>query len=123
MGISDCKAVDGKLVIKTKHWDPAITTSLGKLRAKKFTRFIVRMKTTPRTDGKADPVQLFWATTSSKVTEGASVVREVPADGQFHDIVFDLTQNKRFNGFLTEFRFDPTNRENIEIEIDNMKLE
>ena len=123
MGISDCKAVDGKLVIKTKHWDPAITTSLGKLRAKKFTRFIVRMKTTPRTDGKQEKAQLFWATTSSKVTEGASVIRDVPADGQFHDIVFDLSQNKRFNGFLTEFRFDPTNRENIEIEIDNIKLE
>ena len=123
MGIADCKVVDGKLAIKTKHWDSAITTNLGKQRAKKFTRFVVRMKTTPSADGKPDKAQLFWATNSSKITEGASVIREVPADGQYHEIVFDLSQNKRFNGFLTEFRFDPSNRENVEIEIDSMKLE
>ena len=123
MGISDCKVVDGHLSIKTKHWDSAITTNLGKQRAKKFTRFVVRMKTTPSADGKPDKAQLFWATNSSKITEGASVIRDVPADGQYHEIVFDLSQNKRFNGFLTEFRFDPSNRENVEIEIDSMKLE
>ncbi|MBR6056851.1 MAG: hypothetical protein IKP58_01640 [Victivallales bacterium] len=55
--------------------------------------------------------------------EAASVIRDVPTDGQFHDIVFDLTQNKRFNGIVTEFRFDPSTRENIEIVIDSMKLE
>ncbi|MBP5671196.1 MAG: glycoside hydrolase family 99-like domain-containing protein [Victivallales bacterium] len=123
MGIESCKPEDGNLVIKTKHWDPAITTNLGKLRAKKYKTFTVRMKTTPNADGKPDKAQLFWATTTNKIVEAASVIRDVPTDGQYHDIVFDLTQNKRFSGILTELRFDPSTRENIEIVIDSMKLE
>lgn len=123
MGLESFSVADGKLILKTKHWDSAILTNLGKQKAKKFTKLVVRMKTTPSADGKPDKAQIFWATLTSKITEASSVVRNVPTDGQFHEIVFDFSQNKRFNGFLTEFRFDPSSREGVEIEIDSMKLE
>ncbi len=123
MGIKESQVVNGVLTLRTNSDDPALSISLGKLSARKFATFNVRMKVSPSPDGKPDMAQLFWATSNSGLTEDQSLRKDVPADGQFHDIVFDLTQAPQFKGMLTEFRFDPSCRKDIDIEIDSMKLD
>ena len=124
MGIADFETKNGRLSFRTTTHDPAILTSLLDVRADDWNRLVVRMKATA-TDGTqtADSAQLFWATTGSPVSEANSLRVPFRADGEFHDVVFDLTLSRNWRRAITSFRFDPVTRANRNIEIESIRLE
>ena len=124
MGIADFKAEDGRLLFKTVHHDPAITTLLEKLKADNWSRLIVRLKAKAANGSEtSDAAQIFWSTTTSPVSEANSLRTPFKVDGNFHDLVFDLKSVKNWRRTITSFRFDPGTKADLNIEIESIRLE
>ena len=123
MGIKDFTARDGMLCFQTSSRDPAISIPLGKIRARNYRRVIVRMKVAPFAEGDVDGAQLFWSTATAAVSEPTSARVELSGDGRFHDYAFEVAANPRWRGRLQSFRFDPSSRSDIAIEIAEIRLE
>ena len=66
-------------------------------------------------------VRTFW--TPINPVQAASAHAEVPADGRFHRVVFELGSNEHWSGCLTSLRFDPTGSAGVAIEIRALRLE
>ena len=123
MGVSPLTAKDGVLSFVTTSADPALSVKLGKLRARRFSRLVLRMRVSPvPADGKEDKVQLFWEKARTSANEAMSISIPVVADGQFHDYEFNLGAHKRYSGFLTMFRLDPLSRKGAKVEIASVEL-
>lgn len=123
MGIKEFAVRDGSLHFRTSHADPAISTPLGRIRARNYRRVVVRMKVDPVAEGGDDRAQLFWSTATAAVSEPTSTCVELRADGQFHDYVFAVADNPRWRGRLQSFRFDPSSRADIAVAIAEIRLE
>ena len=123
MGIGEFEAKDGKLRIVTSSTDPALSTPLGKVRARNYREVAIRIRITPPPPaGGTDTVQLFWQTTTNQISEATAARVELKSDGQFHDYVIKVGENRRWRGRLAAFRLDPCSRSGATVEIDSIKL-
>ncbi|MBT3382043.1 MAG: hypothetical protein HN742_26050 [Lentisphaerae bacterium] len=123
MGIGEFVARDGVLQLRTSSVDPAIFTSLGKIRARNYKRVVVRMKVSPFAADSEDGAQLFWSTLTASISEPTSSRAQLAGDGEFHDYVFPVAENPRWRGRLQSFRFDPSSREGVAVEIAEIRME
>ena len=119
MGVRDVAVTDGVLRFTTASNDPAIQSPALKVRAGRYSKLVVEMRAS-----RPGPAQVFWATASTPGTsETASAHARVPADGQFHRVVFDLGANAHWGGCVTGLRFDPAAAEGVLIEVRAIRLE
>jgi hypothetical protein len=119
MGVQDVRVEGGILRLTTITNDPALQSPALKVRANRYSQLVVEMRVS-----HASHAQVFWFTSSLPATsEAASAHAQVPADGQFHRVVFDVGRNETWGGCLTGFRFDPTGVEDATIEIRAIRLE
>lgn len=98
--------------------DPALSSPPLKIRASRFRRVAVNMRVS-----KPGGAQLFWSTTSEpQMSEQASAHINTIADGGFHEYIFPVGENARWDGCVTGLRFDPTNLEGVTIELRSIIL-
>ncbi len=120
MGIANFRHHDGAIHFSTASRDPAVGTALNKTDATKYRFFRIRMKIDKTSPG--DMAQLFWSTTTSPVSEPNSVRFELIGDGQYHDYVVPLHENRRWRGKIRSFRLDPCNHPDSRISISEVRL-
>jgi len=119
MGVRDLHPKDAVLRFTTTTNDPAIQSPALKIRASRYSKLVVEMRAS-----QASHAQVFWSTSSTPgMSESASLHAQVPADGQFHRLTFDLGGTEYWGGCLTGLRFDPTSAEGVLIEIRAIRLQ
>jgi hypothetical protein len=122
MGIGDFKVVDGALLVTTRSSDPAISTPIGSLWARRYKAVLVRAKVAKPAAGEAGSFQLFWSTTAQGITEASSVSVPLIADGEFHDYVLPVVEKPRWRGRVTGFRLDTGSLSGLDIVIDRVAM-
>jgi len=121
MGIADLKGVDGALSLVTTTGDPAITTPIDNLWARRYRSVLVRARV-DKTAADVGALQLFWATATHPVDEGSSVSVPLIADGEFHDYVLPVAEKPRWRGRITSFRLDTGSQQGLHIAIDRIAM-
>jgi hypothetical protein len=66
---------------------------------------------------------VFFATSRLPESEANSLHFPVKADGEWHDYVVPVGENRRWRGTITRLRLDPCNREGVEVALDWLRLE
>ncbi|MGN0853705.1 MAG: glycoside hydrolase family 99-like domain-containing protein [Kiritimatiellia bacterium] len=120
MGVADFVAAADGLSMTATTYDPAVCSFFAPVETKNFTKVVVRMKVEASGPTFA---QLFWSGPGRTTSENASVRRPVVADGAFHDYVFDVAANRRWQGRVNHLRFDPTDRKDAKVVIASIRLE
>ncbi len=92
--------------------DPILGGPVVRIPADSFPWLCVEMRTS-----KPERPQLFWSTTTARVSENNSVRFDVPGDGEFHAHWVELGRVPYWTGLVTGLRFDPANAPGIEFEI------
>jgi hypothetical protein len=119
MGVKNFGVRDGVLRFTTDTNDPALSAPALRLRGGKFSRFVVGMRVSRGADA-----QVFWTTTAvPSANERSSMHAQVPADGQFHRVVFEVGRDETWGGCVTGLRFDPTDQPGVVVEIKSISLE
>ena len=122
MGVSQPAVKDGALRFKTLTNDPAITVGTGGFRAKDFKRAVIRMQIVGKI-GEGDGGQVFFAIHGQAMTEPTSFRFPLATDGEMHTYTVDLTQVPRWRSRITTLRFDPCSTKDVEVVVDEMRLE
>jgi hypothetical protein len=122
MGIGEFKAVDGALTLTTTSADPAISTPLGGLWARRYQAVTVRARVATPATGNAGSLQLFWSTTAQAITEASSVAVPLIADGEFHDYLLPVAEKPRWRGRVTSFRLDTGSQPGLSLAIERLAL-
>lgn len=124
MGITEPAVQDGKLTFQTTHRDPAIQAKFQNLLASRCSQIVIRLRVTPPEGWQAPTnAQLFWSTHLIPASESTSQQASVPLDGQFHDLVFPVSDSQYWQGKIEALRFDPCSVEGAKVEIDFIRLE
>ncbi|MCK5805517.1 MAG: glycoside hydrolase family 99-like domain-containing protein [Lentisphaeria bacterium] len=123
MGIQNFKGGGGSLRFRTSSNDPALSTSLGRIRARNYRRVVVRMKTAPSGPGEKSALQLFWSTNSASISETTSASVAIQGDGEFHEYAIEVAENPRWRGRLKSFRLDPGSHRDVVVEITEIRLQ
>jgi len=119
MGLKDVAVKDGILTAVSTSADPAFSSPELKVRANRYSKIIVDMRVS-----KGGPCQIFWTTSEMpRHNEPASAHATTKADGEFHEVVFNVGKNEWWGGCLTNLRFDPAAAEGVKIEIRSIRLE
>ncbi len=116
MGVANMVARDGALHFETGSADPAVTASVGMLRAERYDAVVIRMSL-----DRDATAQLFWETTTSSTSEAASIRFGVKG-GQMAEYVLPVGENPRWRGVLKLFRFDPCSHPGAQVVIDDIRL-
>ncbi|MEZ8220989.1 hypothetical protein GG496_001159, partial [Candidatus Fervidibacteria bacterium JGI MDM2 JNZ-1-D12] len=66
--------------------------------------------------------QLFWRTTTLPESEATSVRFKVRIDGQWHEYLLPVHENRRWRGTITRLRLDPCTQPNVLVEVDSVKV-
>jgi hypothetical protein len=122
MGVSELEHRKGALHFKTVTHDPAIMVNTGRLRAKDFTKVVLRM----RIDGKLperDNGQLFFSVGGHAMTEPTSFRFPLLTDGKMHAYTIDLTSNPRWRGRISTLRFDPCSTGDVGVVVEEIRFE
>ena len=89
------------------------------MRGSKFSRFVAEMRVSQNSDA-----QVFWTTPAvPSANSHSSTHADVPADGQFHRVVFEVMRNEAWGAWVTGLRFDPTAQTDAVVEIKLITLE
>jgi hypothetical protein len=120
MGVTELRHADGAIHFQTTSNDPAIHAVLYGADARKHRFVRIRMKID--TGQPRDRAQLFWSTTTSPVSEANSVRFDPVADGQYHDYVIPVHENRRWSGRIATLRFDPCNHPGAGISVAEVRL-
>ncbi len=119
MGIADFQVADGVLRFRTDGNDPALVSPELKLRASRYRRLVIEMRTS-----RPSRAQVFWTTrTSPSPSQWASAHAAVRADVGFQNVVFEMGGNPSWTGCITGLRLDPASEEGVEVEIRSIRLE
>jgi hypothetical protein len=121
MGVADLTSVEGCLTLVTTTRDPALSTPISNLWARRYARVIVRARV-DKTAAEVGSLQLFWATLSHPIDEGSSVSVPLIADGEFHDYVLPVAGNPRWRGRIASFRLDTGSLAGLRIAIDRIAM-
>ncbi|MBN1341597.1 MAG: glycoside hydrolase family 99-like domain-containing protein [Phycisphaerae bacterium] len=122
MGVSEPVVKDGALRFKTVSHDPAIMVSTGGIRARDFKKVVIRMQL----EGKIPPgdgAQVFFSVSAAAMTEATSFRFPLAADGKMTTYTVDLTQVPRWRGRITTLRFDPCGTNDVNVALDEIRLE
>ncbi|NOY80472.1 MAG: DUF5010 domain-containing protein [Kiritimatiellaeota bacterium] len=121
MGVTDFKAGKGEITCTTVSRDPAIGTSVARVRARRYPYALIRLRLDKHA-GEPDGAQLFWRASSAAITEGTSYRFEVVNDGRYHDYLLPLAETGRWHGRITQFRFDPCSRAGAKVAVAEFRL-
>jgi len=69
-----------------------------------------------------DVGQLFWQTLTLPESEATSVRFKVRIDGQWHEYLLPVHENRRWRGTITRLRLDPCTQPNVLVEVDSVKV-
>ncbi len=139
MQLADVRVENGCLIGRTTGNDPAFFGPPVQLRASKYRFVTVRMRLTKLREGKVpaepregkspdepntlqDIGQLFWRTTTLPESEATSVRFKVRIDGQWHEYLLPVHENRRWRGTITRLRLDPCTQPNVLVEVDSVKV-
>jgi hypothetical protein len=117
MQVGNVRVEGGCLKFEANGNDPALTGPPLELEAAKYPRVIIRMKA-----DRNERAQLFWATSSSKVSGQNSISFDVIGDGAMHDYSVPVGENRRWRGIIKSLRFDPSSTPGAKFEIDSIRL-
>ncbi len=91
------------MVIRTAGDDPYAVSGPAGIDADKYKRLAVRLRLTA-----GNAVALFWRTNKSPLFSAEKhIVVEVPADGEWHEVVFDMSRHRQWTGRVLQIRLDP----------------
>ncbi len=122
MNTSPAVATNGVLSFQTLGTDPALVVSTPGLNAGEFPKVLIRMRITGP-EGQKGGAQLFWSAAGSATSESSSIRFPLQIDGQFHDYLVDLSQNRRWRGNISALRFDPADFQGANIDIDRVAFQ
>jgi hypothetical protein len=122
MGVVDLEARDGRLCFRTASMDPALSAYLRGVQASRIESVVIRMSQTGPELREGETAQLFWATTGAQISEATSLQVEIRRDGAVHEYVFPVSENPRWRGRVTQFRFDPCSNSDVQVEIEEIRL-
>lgn len=131
MGVDDVRVEKGCLVARTVNNDPAFFGPPVKLRANKYRFIAIRMRLTKLCGGESpgepqkavqDIGQVFWRTTTLPESEATSLRFKVQIDGQWHQYLLPVQENRRWHGTVTRLRLDPCTQPNVLVEVDSVKV-
>ena len=115
----------GALRFQTTTADPAIRTNFIPTFAKTWKEVVIDMKMTDSNEGLSNNTQefaqLFVERNGKTAMEDDSVTRAVVTDGAFHEYLFSL-ETLPSKEKITGLRFDPLNREGVNVEIRRIML-
>jgi len=97
--------------------DPILGGPVVRIPAEAHPWLCVEMRTS-----KPERPQLFWSTTTARVSENNSVRFDVPGDGQLHAHWVELGRVPYWTGLITGLRFDPVNAPGVEFEIRSLRF-
>jgi len=117
MQVSDVRVEDGALCVRTSGRDPALSGALLRAPAARYPFLETRIKASH--DFSA---QLFWATTTSPISEPNSVHFDVVGDGEWHEYRVRLADNPRWRGVIRSLRFDLGVQPDVEVAMDYFRL-
>jgi hypothetical protein len=120
MGISDLRHEQGAVHFRTTSDDSALIAVVNKLPAADYPLLRIRMRIDAASPGER--AQLFWSTTTSPIGEANSVRFDLVGDGQLHEYVVPLQENRRWRGRINMLRFDPCSHRGAEISIAEIRL-
>lgn len=129
--VTDHKAgiLSARSLTNGKRHDPVLASANIKFSAIKYEKITVRMayETTGGVGSLADGISstLFFAPVGGQFTEACSVSVKTPgvsSNGEFVDIVFDMTQNPNWTSTIGRIRFDPFEAEGS-FRIDSIRVE
>ncbi|MDR1959627.1 MAG: glycoside hydrolase family 99-like domain-containing protein [Planctomycetaceae bacterium] len=121
MNVKDLENVGKCLTFESTTFDPAIWIAQDRVRASRFERMFVRMKTSVIKD---DTLQFFWKTENEpQYSEKNSVEVTVRPSSDFVEYVIPLKNIPGWQGRITELRLDPVMTSGIKIEIESIRLE
>jgi len=117
-GLTTVEVKGGMLKGKTVGIDPVLQGPAIQVEATGVRYLTIRMRS--NTDDRA---QVFWATTSARTSEKASVHFDVIGDGRFHDYQLELAKCPLWRGVVVSLRFDPTSKPDVEFAVDHVRLQ
>jgi hypothetical protein len=115
--VADLQVQGGSLRGRSTGYDPVLTVAGLQVEATRLHHVAFRIRA-----DKPGKIQLFWATTLTKMSTLTNIDVDVAGDGQFHDYDIDLAKNRRWHGLVKEFRFDPAVQTGVKFEIDYIRL-
>jgi hypothetical protein len=122
MGVGDMTCAEGHLQFKTRSGDPALMADTYGIAATGFSKAVITMQLIgPIREGARG--QLFWSADASAMTEASSVSFPLATDGQLHAYTVDFRANPRWRNRITALRFDPCDTKDIQVVIDEIRLE
>ena len=129
MLLTDVKVQNGCLVARTTGNDPAFFGPPVRLRASQYRFVFIRMRLTKITRPSSpvprpveDMGQLFWRTATIPESEATSVKFKVQIDGQWHEYLLPVHENRRWRGIITRLRIDPCTQPDVLVEVDSVKV-
>lgn len=122
MGVADFGQRDGALRFKTTSEDPAILCGMGGLRAREFSRMIIRMRIAGDLR-PGDHGQVFFSVGGQAMTEATSFGFALSNDGRTHDYAIDLRTNPRWRSRISTLRLDPCSTKDVEVFIEEIRFE
>ena len=116
--IADPQVKGGLLWGRSAGRDPILSAPGIQVEADQTRRLALRMRS-----DKAQRVQVFWATTLTKMSEESSVGVDVSGDGEFHEYQFDLGQSPFWRGVIVALRIDPATQPGVRFAIDYVRFQ
>ncbi len=129
-GAPQIRADEGKMkLVRMNQNHTAMRIRLQPFRADKFSKMKVEMKVTCiKPDGK-ELACLQWSRTDSPIFNKDLVINHknelkisVQGDGQWREVIFDLSNSPEWKGLINELWFDPCNRAHADVEIESIEF-
>jgi hypothetical protein len=117
MQIGEFRAQGGMLRFTATGTDPALNSPPIEVDSADYATVVVRMQAEQDDQG-----QLFWATTSSRVSGQSSISFKVIGDGKPHEYRIDVGSHRRWRGVVTGLRLDPGAKPGNRFQIDSIGL-
>jgi len=116
--LEDFAVVDGELVMHSTGEDPQFGSTTIDVPAS-HDEMRIRMRVSGA--GETIPGEVFFSTDRQRVYNADTLhVFEVVADGDYHDYVFDFSDNAEWHGVITTLRIDPAPDAGRDIAIDRI---
>lgn len=121
MNVKNFKNASDCLVFESTTFDPAVWVSQDSVRASRFEKMLVRMRTSVTKD---DTLQMFWKTEQiPEYSEENSVEVSIKPSSEFREYEIPLKDNSGWNGRITELRLDSVMTSGIKVEIESIRLQ
>jgi len=124
------RAQSGSLHFSRVRGDiPAIQTQIQPFPANQFSQVVIRMKITAENPPDGKQATFYWGNRESPIFHNGHiqsvqcVTLPVVIDDQFHDYIFDLSQNAQWRDTVDHLWFDPINLGAARVEIDFIRFQ